>query len=68
MSVKLSSTQQAVLNRMLPKIWHTAYDLQCSKATLDALHSRGLVDKKFGPGSMFSPRTNIYYKRADTES
>jgi hypothetical protein len=42
--------------------WESAYGLQESLGTLDALYRKGLVHKKMGLGSMAFPRSSIMYK------
>lgn len=59
---KLTKNQQRALGK-LGVLWKSAYELQESKGTLDALVRRGLADRKHGIGSMAFPRTNVTYRR-----
>jgi hypothetical protein len=43
--------------------WQSAYGLRLSMATLEALRSRGLVERAGGLGSMYSPRTATKWRR-----
>lgn len=63
MTTKLSKTQIAVLEKMAPDQWYTAYDLNCSLTTLEALTNRKILEMKGGLGSMFSPRTEIRFRK-----
>ncbi len=42
--------------------WKCPYSLQESRRILDALVSRGLVEKSYGRGYLFSPRTSTFYR------
>ncbi len=73
--MKLSPAQNKVLNDLRmkgggsfggPVIWLSAYDLQCSLATLYALRNKGLVTSKGGE-FISSPRTDIEWKAIKVE-
>lgn len=62
--MKLSTTQLAAYTKLSPMVWKTAYDIQVSMATLDALVRKGWAESK-GHGSLgssYSPRTTVYYR------
>lgn len=61
---QLSGPQRAALFA-LDDVWSSAYDLQLSMQTLDALVKRGLAERRneAALGAMFSPRTVIQYRR-----
>lgn len=60
---KLSPAQERALAKLSDK-WQSAYTLQESMNTLDALVRRGLAARNYGGvGSLFSPRTAIHYRR-----
>lgn len=65
MSKKLSKAQKVVLNKMNSGQWYTAYDLNCSLTTLESLANRKILEMKSGLGSMFSPRTEIYFRKKE---
>ena len=60
---KLSKTQQKALVGMHIGIWYSAYDLQVSIATLNALHRMNLVERRSDIGVFYSPRTAVEFKR-----
>ena len=60
--MKLSKAQSKVIDKMTDGEWTTAYDLQCSVATLNALFDKGIVETKRISGSYYFPRTNIEYR------
>ena len=60
--VKLSPTQIKAVEKMERDIWYSSYDLQIGLNTLNALHDKGVVKKRGGLGSIWSPQTNIHYK------
>ena len=63
--MKLSSPQKKVMKRFVEHRWLSAYELQASMATLNALVSMGLLERR-GVGSLgstFSPRTTVEYRR-----
>jgi hypothetical protein len=43
-------------------VWKSAYELQLSRATLEALVRKGWAESKITNGYMFSPRTCIFYR------
>jgi len=51
--------QEAVLSERWTGGHYTSYRLRIGMNTLTALHTRGLVGRHAGIGSMFSPQTNI---------
>jgi len=59
---KLTKAQQDALSRLSDTEWRSAYDLQCSLSTLNALVSKGEAIKRHNLGSSFSPRTCIEFK------
>jgi hypothetical protein len=65
--MKLSPTQAAVLARLAPGQWATAYDLQTSLPTLLALERTGhLRSRNKGRlGAMFAPRNTIEFQRKE---
>ncbi len=66
--MKLSKAQSEALRKFQDGEWKTAYDVQCSLSTLDALTNKGLLEKKMRLGSFFCPRTNIDYRLAKSRS
>lgn len=60
--MKLTLTQLSAHLKLSPMFWKTAYDLQVSLATLNALVRKGWAESKVTNGYMFSPRTCIYYR------
>jgi len=42
--------------------WMSSYTLRCGLNTLESLVNRGLVARKTGPGSIYSPQTCIKFK------
>lgn len=61
----LSATQKEVYDRMKPNVWYSAYDLQCSIATLKSMTQKGYL-KSRGEGllgSMYSQRTTVEFMR-----
>lgn len=59
---ELSAAQNRASNK-LTREWQSAYGLQESLATLDALVKHGLCIRRGGGlGSIFSPRTSWEYK------
>lgn len=59
---KLTPTQVEVLSR-ITEMWQSAYELQASRATLNALVKKGLVQRRGGLGAILDPRTSIQYRR-----
>lgn len=64
--MKPPKTQSKVLNQMDPNKWYSAYDLQCSIATLQALWQKGFVRQKTILGAIFSPRVNVTFQRIES--
>ena len=60
---KLSPKQIETFRKMQWDKWYSAYDLQVSIATLNALCNMKVVQSKRYQGSYFFPRTNIFFKR-----
>ena len=60
--MKLTKKQEEIYEKLTTKP-QSAYEIGCSIATLNALVAKGLVTKKTNIGSMFSPRTNIYFTK-----
>ena len=63
----LTKVQQRTLNKMIPGKTYNAYQLGESLASLDALVKKGYLEKRAGLGAMFSPRTEIQYRRISTD-
>jgi hypothetical protein len=62
---RLSKAQERALAKLAQE-WQSAYDLQESITTLDALVGKGFAARKVNTlGSMFSPRTSCLYRRHD---
>jgi len=61
--MKLSPAQKQVLVKMEAGKWYSAYDLQVRISTLEALRERGLLDCRSGLGSIFSPRTDVLFRK-----
>ena len=59
--MKLTKTQKKVLLRMKAEEWYTAYDLNCSIATLRSLSKKEYLESKT-TGYMAFPRNSIYFK------
>ena len=59
--MQLSETQTKVLKKMQFGKWYSAYDLQCSMATLRALRSKKMVQARGHdqPGAFSMERTAI---------
>lgn len=60
----LTEAQRRAYEKLTAKP-QSAYILQESMATLNALVSKGCARKISGLGSMFDPRTNVEYYRPD---
>ena len=58
-----TKTQSEVLDKMVVGQEYSAYELQCSLATLYALVNQGHISSQYGLGSMAFPRTSIKFKR-----
>lgn len=63
MNNKLTKKQAEILDKMVKGKELTAYDLQCSISTLNALFHKGYVSRTSGSGFLFSPRTGITFQR-----
>lgn len=62
--MKVSKVQKETLDKMEKGKWYSAYDLDVSMSTMEALLNRGLVEKsKLRPGDMFFSRTSIEFKK-----
>jgi len=61
-TTKLSPSQQVALARCTTE-WQSAYQLQATVATLDALVKRSILERHTDAlGAMFSPRTANHYR------
>lgn len=61
--MRLSKTQERVLVKLLDyPHGESAYGLDESLSTLQALAKKGLLKKNAGLGSLWSPRTNIEFR------
>ncbi len=60
--VQLTPTQIKTIGKMKKEIWYSAYDLQVGVNTLNALHSKGVVNKQTHPGYIWSPRTSLQFR------
>lgn len=60
---KLTKKQFEILNKMTKGKKLSAYDLQCSISTLNALSHKGYVLRTSGLGSMYCPRTGIKFQK-----
>ena len=60
--MKLTKKQEEVYAKLTSKP-QSAYTLGCPISTLNALVAKGLANKNSKIGSMFSPRTNIYFTK-----
>ncbi len=59
----LSYTQNRAFNKLFDsRKWLSAYELQESRGTLDALVRKGLLITRHGLGCIFDPRVGIKYK------
>jgi hypothetical protein len=47
------------------RCWYNAYDLRESRCTLDALVSKGFIERRNERGAIFSPRTSVFFRRKD---
>jgi len=65
--MKLTKPQQAALERLTNE-WQCAYELRTPIPTLDALHKKGLADRRRERlGIMFSPRTATEYRLSNNQ-
>jgi hypothetical protein len=60
--MKLSKKQEEVYAKLTSKP-QSAHAMGCPISTLNALVARGLANKITKIGSIFSPRTNIYFTK-----
>jgi hypothetical protein len=62
--MKLTQNQIIVMTELSRVSWTTAYEIQMSRNTLEALVRKGLVEKRGAGfvGSIFTPRTTIQYR------
>lgn len=59
----LTEAQNRAFNKLFnSRKWESAYGLQESRGTLDALVRKGLLITKRGLGCIFDPRVGIKYK------
>jgi hypothetical protein len=65
--MKLTPTQEKLLNRFPFYEWKTAYDLKTPMSTLNALVRKGVLAKRWAGtlGAFYSPQTTIQYRRLD---
>ena len=64
--MKLSKTQQEILDKMEEGVYYGAYSLQCRINTLEALAKKGYIipnRSNGGLGAMFCPRTHYQWKK-----
>lgn len=67
--IKLTPIQSQVLYRFPKDKWKSAYDLQVSMATLNALVEKGFLERR-GVGTLgahYSPRTTVEYRVCPTK-
>jgi len=65
--MKTTKAQNKVLEKMTVGHWYSAYVLQCSIATLNALAKKKIVERSGGAvGCMFCPRTSTQFKLKET--
>jgi len=64
----LSESQRKAIAKMIKGIWHSAYDLQTSLATLRALVRKNILESKRNLGSLFCPRTGIQFRLKKNEN
>ena len=60
--VSLSKTQQRAVKKMEQGKWWSAYGLQESLSTLNALHRKGVIERRAERGSGFMPRICIKFR------
>lgn len=60
--MKLSKAQKRTLEKMKPKEGYSAYDLQCSLATLYALRDKGFITSRADIGYFAFPRNGVIWK------
>ena len=59
--IKFSIAQKQALKKLTYK-WECSYRLGLRRGTLDSLVDKGLVERKYNQGYMFSPAVNIEYR------
>jgi len=67
--IKLTPIQSRVLYRFPKDKWKSAYDMQASMATLNALVEKGFLERR-GVGTLgahYSPRTTVEYRVCPTK-
>ena len=67
--IKLTPIQSRVLYRFPKDKWKSAYDMQVSMATLNALVEKGFLERR-GVGTLgahYSPRTTVEYRVCPTK-
>lgn len=62
---EMTPTQQKVYGSMKVGATYSSYELRCSLSTLRALVKKGKVKSFVTPGYLFSPRTNILFRRVE---
>jgi len=60
---KLSKAQEWAVGLFPDDKWRSGYDTGCSRATLDSLARKGLLEVRHDLGSGFMPRSNIVYRK-----
>ena len=60
--IELTPTQIKTVEKMKKGIWYSAYDLRVGVNTLNALYSKGVVNKRVHPGYIWSPRTSLRFR------
>lgn len=58
----LSTTQRRALDKFVTLGYFSAYDLQESRLTLNALVRKGLLERFHQDGHLFLPRIRILYR------
>lgn len=58
----LTPTQKKALAALTAE-WQSAYDLKCSRSTLDALVRKKLADSRHCLGAVAFPRAGIEYRK-----
>ena len=60
--MKLTPSQQKALDKLHDGKWHSAYELQVSLNTLQALVNKNMAESRHELGSYYSPRTDIRFR------
>lgn len=60
--MKLTENMQKALKVLSRTEWRSAYDVQMSRGTLEALTERKLAEGRYGLGSIAFARTHIKYR------